>query len=132
MKVEGAYPRGSLTLTLTITLIEGRGDLPKWIYDEVKDPVTTYDTAWLAAAHNNDEIHERCFPYMPNNHIRTLQQLSAEYAKAEANMKKHEIDKDMMAIKGHIFTWPIHFLKDANLQPEVGDTEYILPSITFT
>lgn len=38
----------------------------------------------------------------------------------------------LASVKGRMFVWPLKFLSQAVLEPVIGDTEAILPSITFT
>lgn len=97
---------------------------------DLSDPISdaVYNQLWLTTARNNTEIYSAFEGDAAMDKCNTLVKYQrANAARPLINGSDPEVRRYLGLIRGHVVMWPMEFLKDTDLSPNVA-TKVVVPN----
>ncbi|KAL1132099.1 hypothetical protein AAG570_010057 [Ranatra chinensis] len=101
---------------------------------DVADPVSAkfYHDVWRATAAKNTEIFEQVFHCIPSDQASNFQAMKRYMQEPMSRTDPAAAKARLIDIRGHLVTFPLHFLCDETLTPTAGRVEGMMPTSLWT
>uniref|UniRef100_A0A0D9V062 Phospholipase n=1 Tax=Leersia perrieri TaxID=77586 RepID=A0A0D9V062_9ORYZ len=142
------WEAGKFSLSLRLSLWAEHLGLHPGEVNQIMDPVDdlTYNNVWMGTAKANTMIYQNVFTCVPNDHVHSRSQFRQGFAHRKEKIGHTTIDlgvavettathKDgelagtnpmekLLAIRGHLVSFPLEFMCQEDLRPFFGESEY--------
>ncbi|RVE59151.1 hypothetical protein OJAV_G00201130 [Oryzias javanicus] len=102
---------------------------------DVSDPISDhfYKDIWMATAGRNDSIYQRVFRCLPSSDVHSIQELEGYLAVPGLDKDNPALaQEELKKIRGFLVQFPLQFLCEENLLPQIGSKEAMVPMEVWT
>ncbi|KAF6719590.1 Phospholipase D1 [Oryzias melastigma] len=102
---------------------------------DVSDPISDhfYKDIWMATAGRNDSIYQRVFRCLPSSDVHSIQELEGYLAMPGLDKDNPALaQEELKKIRGFLVQFPLQFLCEENLLPQIGSKEAMVPMEVWT
>uniref|UniRef100_A0A3P9HKY3 Phospholipase n=1 Tax=Oryzias latipes TaxID=8090 RepID=A0A3P9HKY3_ORYLA len=102
---------------------------------DVSDPISDhfYKDIWMTTAGRNDSIYQRVFRCLPSSDVHSIQELEGYLAQPGLDKENPALaQEELKKIRGFLVQFPLQFLCEQNLLPQIGSKEAMVPMEVWT